>query len=224
MLEFEQEPFEQVEFAENSEPRCPVVLVLDTSGSMGGRPIAELNEGLRVFRENLAGDSLAAKRVDLAVVTFGPVQVVNDFGAIGTFQPPLLTAGGNTPLGAAIERALDLLQARKAEYRQQGIASFRPWVFTITDGSPTDDCSRASRLISDGEEMKKFLFYAVGVENADMATLATISVRTPLHLKGLQFSDLFRWLSSSLRSVSRSGPGDQVALSNPAAPDGWATI
>ena len=29
-----------VEFAENQEPRCPCVLLLDTSGSMEGRPIA----------------------------------------------------------------------------------------------------------------------------------------------------------------------------------------
>jgi len=42
---------EQVEFQDNPEPRCPVVLLLDTSGSMAGKPIDELNAGLQDFQK-----------------------------------------------------------------------------------------------------------------------------------------------------------------------------
>ena len=39
--------FEQVQLHDgNPEPRCPCVLLLDTSGSMLGKPILELNAGL----------------------------------------------------------------------------------------------------------------------------------------------------------------------------------
>jgi len=38
-----------IEFAENPEPRCPCVLLLDTSGSMSGEKIASLNAGLQTF-------------------------------------------------------------------------------------------------------------------------------------------------------------------------------
>src|SRR5512135_259935 len=63
--------FDQTEFAENPEPRCPVVLVLDTSGSMQGTPIAELNEGLRAFSAAIQADRLASLRVEVAVIAFG---------------------------------------------------------------------------------------------------------------------------------------------------------
>jgi len=72
MSELDQVPFGGVEFADNPEPRCPCVLLLDTSGSMGGAKIAELNKGLQTFAEELHSDAMASKRVELAIITFGP--------------------------------------------------------------------------------------------------------------------------------------------------------
>jgi len=71
MSSIEQSPFGNVEFVDNPEPRCACLLLLDNSGSMSGPPIAELNTGLRTFQDELLADSLAAKRVEVGVVTFG---------------------------------------------------------------------------------------------------------------------------------------------------------
>jgi uncharacterized protein YegL len=220
----EQVPFGGAEFAENPEPRCPCVLLLDRSGSMAGAPIQELNSGLQTFKDATAADSMALKRVEVAIVTFGPVQVLADFQTLDVFNSPTLDAGGDTPMGAAIEQALTMVDQRKQTYKTNGIAYYRPWIFLITDGAPTDGWKTAADRVHQGEAARAFSFFAVGVEGANMETLRQIAVREPLKLKGLRFQDLFVWLSNSLKAVSRSKAGDEVPLSNPATPGGWAAV
>jgi uncharacterized protein YegL len=244
----EQVPFPEPEFVDNPEPRCPCVLLLDTSGSMNDervvstalspvqqllqdslaartlKPIDELNAGLVAFQRELLADELAVKRIEIAVVTFGPVKLLSDFQSPDLFRPPRLNAEGDTPLGAAIERAVELIGARKAAYKQNGISYYRPWIFLLTDGEPTDDWQRAAQLVRVGEQSKAFAFFAIGVEGAKFDILRQISVRQPLRLNGLPFREMFRWLSASLSAVSRSSPGDEIALKNPASPDGWASL
>ncbi len=233
-----QNQLEQAEFAENPEPRCAVVLLLDTSGSMHGKPIAELNDGLKEFEQALKSDPLASLRVEVAVITFGgsvkalnvaaegaheiPADAEHAFVTADNFHPPALSAGGETPMGEAARRGLALLHDRKEIYKRNGVDYFRPWIFLITDGNPTDSGWEAvADQVKQEEGRKGALFYAVGVENADMKTLARFSdQRPPLKLKGLAFRELFRWLSKSLSAVAQSRPGEQAPL----PPVGWAQV
>jgi uncharacterized protein YegL len=216
---------EAVEFAENPEPRCPCVLLLDTSGSMKGEPIEALNKGLATFKDNLEKDPLAARRVEVAIVTFdNEVKVAQDFVTVDKFTPPTLSAQGQTYMGGAIHKALDMIQARKAQYRTNGVAYYRPWVFMITDGEPQGEpdtvVQQASQRLKTDEANKRVAFFAVGVENANMERLSQMVVRTPVKLIGLNFIEMFVWLSRSMEAVAQSRTDEQVAL----PPPGWGAV
>lgn len=213
---------DEVEFAETFEPRCACMLLLDTSGSMQGEPIQCLNEGYKAFLDTIKQDDLALLRVELCVVTFGgTVQVVQEFTTIDRISPKPFLSDGGTPMGEAITTAVAKVRERKNVYRSNGIRYYRPWVFMITDGEPTDAWESAAALVQEQERAKHLSFFAVGVEGANMTILREISVRPPVRLKGLSFAQMFEWLSGSLSSVSESGPGDRVEL---APVDGWGDV
>lgn len=242
--------FEASEFAENPDPRVPCVLLLDTSGSMnevvgnyenatgetvmqdgqlynvvtGGKTRIELlNEGLVTLKETLASDSLASRRAEIAIVTFGgTVTTIQDFVTAENFQPPRLQTSGSTPMGQAILAGLEMIAKRKATYRSAGISYYRPWIFLITDGGPDpgDPWQSASLQVKQGEASKSFAFFTVAVEGANMGILSQISSRPPAKLKGVNFREMFLWLSQSMQAVSQSSPGDTVALTQPT----WAEV
>ena len=199
---------------------------------MSGPKIAALNEGLRIFKDEVSNDELAAKRVDLAVVTFGAtVSVLVDFSSIHDFEVPTLTAAGLTPMGEAISKAIDMVETRKQQYKLQGIDYYRPWIFMITDGDPTDiqpgdaTWNEVTRKLHEGEAGKNFMFFAVAVEPANTDVLAQIAPqnRPPVKLKGTKFKEMFQWLSKSQSKVSASKVGEQITLENPVAA-GWGQV
>jgi uncharacterized protein YegL len=210
-----------VEFL-NADPRCACVLLLDTSGSMNGTPINALNEGLLAFQQSIQEDSLASRRVEVAIVTFGSggVQKIQDFVTGGDFAAPLLQAGGTTPMGEAIRLALEMVRERKATYRENGVLYYQPWVVMITDGAPTDEWKTAAQAVRGEEAAKGLSFFAIAVGAANLQILSEISVRQPMKLDGLNFVELFVWLSQSQKRVSANKVGEQTAL--PAV--NWAAV
>lgn len=216
-------PLGKNDFAVNQEPRCPVVLLLDNSGSMSGEPIKQLNEGIAVFKKSVEQDTLAKLRVEVAIISFGPVVMCQDFVTINQFVPPLLNAEELTPMGEAIEYALDLLENRKEDYNNSGIQYYRPWVFLITDGEPNDNWQNAAQRVRQGEKDKKFSFFAVGVQGANMRILSQIAptTRPPLMLNGLDFTSMFKWLSASVTQVSHSQLGGTMVQTEPV---GWGKV
>ena len=224
----------QIEIASPEQPHCATLLLLDTSGSMvENKKIDQLSDGLRLLREEILKDELAASRVDIAVVTFGDGEVTaaHPFTSIQDFRPPHLSANGDTPMGEAILRGIEFIETRKRIYRDQGVNYYRPWIFMITDGEPTDmkqgdqKWALVKNTIADCERNGKVLFFSVGVEPANMTLLNDLmpESRGAIKLRKGNFREMFQWLSNSQEKIVKSdiGPGEMVKLD---APSGWGEI
>ena len=215
----------------NPTARVPVCLCLDVSGSMDGSPIQELNQGVKLFYDALRNDEVACYSAEISIVTFGgsKAECLADFASLQVEpNPPVLRASGLTPMGEAVNIALDLLAERKKEYQDVGVDYYQPWLVLMTDGSPNGSVSEQSRAITRVNELvndRKLTVFPIGIGNsADMNTLAKFSPkRKPLKLQGLKFQEFFEWLSKSVSTTSQSIPGESVPLDFGSIGD-WATL
>ena len=207
-----------------ADQRCACMLVVDTSGSMSGEAIEALNQGLEAFEKQLKNDRLAARRIEVGMITFGGgVQLQQDFIQAKHFTAPALNADGATPMGEAVELALQAVRNRKNELRQLGLQYYRPWLMLITDGEPTDENWQSAAAAVKREEAQNGLTcFPIGVgREVNFDKLGQFSHRRPVSLNGLDFEELFVWLSGSLGKVSASGPGNQIELT---PVDSWGSL
>lgn len=209
---------------DNPSPRCPVALVLDTSGSMYGHPIDELNAGIQVFIEEIKRDDLARWSVDLAVYSAGGssdcIQEFISAEQVAGFAP--LYADGGTPLGSATRMALNDLEARKKAYRDAGVPYYQPWLVLISDGAPTDAWQDSAQRASALSAQRKLVSLPIGIQGADLSVLSQFSSKPAVALAGLKFRELFQWLSASMARVSASTSSD-ASVQLPSI-DSWGSI
>lgn len=203
---------------ENPTTRLPVCLCLDSSSSMSGFPIDELNKGVKYFFEAIKSDEIARYSVELAVVTFNStVEKISDFSSIDRQTVTLLKADGWTAMGKGIELSLHLLEQRKKEYSEKGVDYYQPWLVLMSDGAPTDNISIAANRVQDLSNRKKLTVFSIAIgDNADINTLKKFSsLKNNLVLKVKSpeyFKEFFEWLSQSVSVASQSVPGDKPSL------------
>jgi uncharacterized protein YegL len=216
----------QVRPTASPNPRLACLLVLDRSGSMDGDKIAQLNGGTKQFAKTLKADKMSAADIEVAALAVGGgpgsgngVEVLNDFTPAAVWKPPVLQAAGDTPLGRGMLTGLSLLHRRHGVYREHDLLYHPPTMVLITDGGENasqEEFARAGEIIRELERREAIRFYPIGVDGADMDQLATLSIRPPYKLRGLNFDRFFDWLARSVYKASQTVPGGGFNLDDPA--------
>lgn len=194
--------------------KTPVILLVDASFSMKGH-IDEINPNLVMLREDLAADSVTSSQCDLAVIEVGGDIRLTPFKPAAEFVPPVLRAGGNTPLVKATETAIELIRAYRREHDLGDIDVNRVFGVVITDADasePMDEIRRVGKLVREAQEEQLMLFHPVVVENCHTEKLAALYSMPPKILGQHRLKEFFNWFKRSVRLISMSRPGEKVKL------------
>jgi uncharacterized protein YegL len=210
-----------VDYVTNTAPRLPCVLIVDGSDSMQGARIDQLNEGLKLFAEELKKDPTTRTGVRLKVIRAGgSVDELIDWTDAKDFAAPSVSAHGGTPLGSAVLKALDEIEAEKTRMDAADIVRKRAWLFVFTDGEPTDTegqnglpspWANAAKRCREMERKGTISCYGVGVDGANTSRLSELSSEnSPAMLQNIDFKPFFKFLTKSIKAGSMATKGETI--------------
>lgn len=238
--------FKENDLFDNPSARIPVCLCLDVSGSMneivsgdvsftgrtetidgqtykiceGGKTKLEyLKEGITTLYDDLRNNPNTKYAADVSIVTFADdAYVFTDFSRVRE-QPGVygLKTGGMTDMGKGVNLALDLLDARKTEYKEAGREYYQPWLFLMSDGDANGDKTDlqvSQKRVKDLVSKEKLTFIPVGFgKKADFGKDNELNhfseTEKAVRYDSIDYVKFFKWIAQSMDEVSRSNVGDK---------------
>ena len=215
-----------IDFSKYSAPKIkplPVILLLDTSGSMLGDKIANLQSAVEDMVATFIAQESKEIKIQLAVITFGenvnflwkkPIYV-----PVRDVQIPRMDAKGSTPMGTAITAAKDVIEDKDATHDCK-----LPVVVLVSDGRPNDEWREPlNQFISGGKSQRCQRFaLAIGADaDRNVLKMFTQNEENVLYANDAKYiADRFRLISMTISSQAHSGraTGTQVNPSWNAAP------
>lgn len=183
--------------------RLPVYLLLDTSGSMTGEPIEAVKNGVQMMVHSLRQNPQAIETAFVSIITFdSEAKQLIPLTDLASFQTVDLKAAGTTALGAALSLLAGKLENEVTKTTLEQKGDWKPIVFIMTDGVPTDDWQAGFQKL---KAVKKGLIVGCAAgNNADDKVLKEIADQV-LRLSNTDADSIgkfFQWVSASIATTS----------------------
>ena len=187
--------------------RLPVYLLLDCSESMAGEAFTAMSGGLASMIGELRQNPLALETAAISVITFASkVQQMMPLTDLITFRPPVLRMGSGTALGAVLDLLEQCMTREIVPSKPDQKGDYKPIVFIMTDGDPTDSWEAQADRFRTNISGKKANVIAIAVgPDADTRKLQRIT-DTVLVMRGTEpesFKVFFKWISASVSTSSQ---------------------
>lgn len=184
--------------------RLPIYLLLDCSGSMMGEPIAAVQTGLQNLVATLRQDPYALETAYVSVITFdSDARQSVPLTELSQFNPPSLTATGTTAMGAALKLLAERVEAEVTKTTADTKGDWKPVVFLMTDGAPTDDLNAGIAAL---KKVKIGTFVACaagpGAETSELSKITETVVRLDT-ADSNTIKAFFKWVSASISTSSQ---------------------
>lgn len=186
--------------------RLPVYLLIDTSESMVGTAIESVQGGIGTLMTALRKNPYALEMGAISIITFDrTAKKAVPLTDIFSFQRPNLEVAPGTALGAGIRLLDQSLSTELVKTTPDQKGDYKPLVFILTDGQPTDEWKSAVDQFK--RNHKSAMVYAIGCgDDIDFSVLRAITDNTfsMAQMDADAFAKLFVCISSSVQSASAS--------------------
>ncbi|TAI82356.1 TerY-C metal binding domain-containing protein [Pectobacterium versatile] len=187
--------------------RLPIFFVLDCSESMIGDNLKKMNDGLQTIVSDLKKDPHALETAWISVIAFaGVAQTIVPLVEVVSFYPPRLPLGGGTSLGAAIRELTKQIDEQVRKTTQERKGDWKPVVYLLTDGRPTDDITpEITRWKTHYASKVNLIAIGLGA-SADLSTLRQLTENVLLFTDAQEgdFTRFIKWITASVTAHSRS--------------------
>jgi len=170
---------------------------------MTGEPIEAVKNGVQMMVHSLRQNPQAIETAFVSIITFdSEAKQLIPLTDLASFQTVDLKAAGTTALGAALSLLADKLENEVTKTTLEQKGDWKPIVFIMTDGVPTDDWQAGFQKL---KAVKKGLIVGCAAgNNANDKVLKEIADQV-VRLSNTDADSIgkfFQWVSASIATTS----------------------
>lgn len=210
----------------------PFYLLCDESGSMSGAPIDAINDALPKLHQEIGSNPVVADKTQFCIIGFSDdAEVLLELSDLSLVSElPVLETKGSTSYASAFRLLKQTMERDIAQLKAAGNKVYRPVVFFLTDGYPTDaSWEDEYNAVIDPSLSWHPNILAFGIGEADETTISSVATFKAFIADGtIGPADALKEFATALtKSIVKSGSTatqDGMVLQAPDVVPGFTSL
>ncbi len=195
------------DYSTNKAPRIPVCICIDTSKNIPSDKFDEFNFFLEMVAEHISENAELKAKVQLCVVSYNQnPSVITDFTAVegATFSLPTIKEEREADLSAALQKCVELINARIKLYKTESISHYLPQLLILSSGVSTTDITDIAQRLTLAQLSNKLCVLPFQITENQNSLLEKLTDDGIVYTDVTDFQKIFNCLKSGLELLSTS--------------------